>query len=414
MRKIILHSHLFIAILLTILSGTAFGAEYHGLFSVEDYYADDSSSAYDYNILTTRLKLDIAKLDETGALSLHFDGRERNNLGSSDYSSNIKNERIDTLNLEYTGIKRFYLSVGRLWPRESPTERVDGVNLVYQKTGLGIGMFGGLRPVPSTEEFNTDYTSAGGYLFYRKENLLANLALTHNGYKGGTDRQYIYGQTSYSPTREVRLYGSFTADKNQITNGLDLTNAIAEISLMSDSRRGIAVGYSQFRSFQYYKSTDIQQTDSEQQAYYVRGDYHFLDRYTIYGKYERQTQDYQEYTPKKRNSDIYLVGLRNDNLMGSDISSDIRATISDGYSSNYSSYSIEASRLFMEKLQVVVNGSYMQNTYDLTDYTGDTSSYGIAGYLALSRKWNVSVSYEGTQAGDYATNTVLSRVSARF
>lgn len=409
---------LYLYILIIVLSSAsyrceAFGAEYQGFLSVEDYYADDSSSAYDFNILTTRLRLDGRKLNDAGTLFFHFDGRERSNLGGRDYSS-IKSERIDTLNLEYTGMGKFYLSAGRLWPKELPVERVDGVNVVYQASNLGYGLFGGMKPDPYTEEFNPDYTSAGGYLFYRKESTFANLAFMHNGYKGKSDRDYLYGQGSYSPLKEVHLYGSLTADLSQSTNNWDLTNAIIEASYRSDFTRGVTVGYNRFRSFRYYRSQEVQQAENRQEAYYIRGDYRFLGRYTLYGKYERQTQDYQAFTVESRNSDIYQAGLRNDNLMGSDISTDIRATISDGYSSSYYTYSIEASRMFMEKLQVVANGSLMRNRYQLTDYSDEITNYGISGYLALSRKWNISVSYEGSQAGDYATNTVLSRVSARF
>lgn len=412
MKKVLYN--LFIILVPLIMPGMIWGAEYHGLVSMENYYSRDSSSAYDFNFLTTRTRLDVTKMNEAGSLSLHFDGRERNNLGSKDYSSNIKSERIDTLNLEYTGIERFSLLVGRLWPKESPTERVDGVNIVYQKTGLGAGIFGGLKPDPYTEEINSDFTSGGAYLFYRKEGLLANVALTHNGHKGATDRQYLYAQTSYSPVREIRVYGSVTADKNQETNDMDLTNAIAEVSLRPDFRRGVSIGYNQFQPYRLYSSMEFSIVQSRQQSYYISGDYRLFDRYTLYGRYERQMLEYQAFVPEARSSDIYHAGFRNDNLMGSDISTDIRGTFSNGYSSSYNSYSIEASRLFLEKLQIVLNGSYMQNRYELTDYTDDITSYGIAGYLALSRKWNISVSYDGVQARDYSTNTVTSRISARF
>lgn len=409
-----LSSQLFTCLLLLIIPGIVLGAEYHGLISMENYYSKDSNSSHDFDFLTTRARLDITKLNQAGDLSLHFDGRERNNLGPNDYSHNIRNERIDTLNLEYTGIERFYISAGRLWPKESPTERVDGVNLVYQKAALGIGVFGGFKPDPYTEDFNTDFTSAGGYLFYQKENLMATLSLTQNNYKGGIDRQYVYAQSSYSPISEIRLYGSVTADKNQITNDIDLTNVIAEVSLRPDFRKGITFGYNQFQPYQLYSSMTFTMIKSLQQSYYVSGDYRFMDRYTLYGRYERQTMEYQTFVPEVRNSDSYQIGFRNDNLMNSDISTDMRALYVLSYSSSYTAYNIEASRLFWQKLQMVINGSYRQNTYEIINYSDETIGYGVSGYLALGRKWNISVSYDGIQAKDYSTNTVMSRVSFRF
>ena len=118
MKRIYLSLFLILTIIL-IAPSISSGAEYHGLVSVEDYYSSDSSSAYNFNFLTTRMRLDAVKLNEAGNLSFHFDGRERNNLGTKDYNSKyIKNERIDRLNLEYAASDRFYLAVGRMWPKE--------------------------------------------------------------------------------------------------------------------------------------------------------------------------------------------------------------------------------------------------------------------------------------------------------
>ncbi len=391
-----------------------FGAEYHGVVSVEDYYSSDSSSAYNFNFLTTRLRFDAAKLNEAGTLSFHFDGRERNNLGTKDYNKTyIKNERIDTLNFEYLMSERFYISAGRMWPRELATERVDGLNLVYQSANSGIGVFGGMKPDPYTEEFNSDYTSAGGYVYYRSDNTLANLAFAHNGYKGGTDRQYIYGQTSYSMSREFRFYGSVTADMNQSTGNTDLTNAIFELSYRPDFGKGFTLGYNQFRAVKYYKSMNYDIVNTQQESYYIRGDYRFFNKYTLYGKYELQSLNYPAYETQLKNSNLYQFGLRADNLIG-DMNMDINGIMADSYSSSYNIYNIEFSKLFNDVFQMVVNSSYMETKYDFTDYTDAITTYGATGYLILSKKWNLSASYEGRHAKDYSTGTIISRITYKF
>ncbi|MBI3599078.1 MAG: hypothetical protein HY097_00315, partial [Nitrospinae bacterium] len=364
MRKILLT----LIFLLSSLS-LVFGAEYHGVVSVEDYYSSDSSSAYNFNFLTTRLRLDATKLNEAGNLSFHFDGRERNNLSTKDYNKTyIKNERIDTLNLEYLMTEQFYIAAGRLWPKELSAERVDGLNLVFQRANSGIGIFGGMKPDPYTEEFNSDYTSAGGYVYYRSDDTLANLAFAHNGYKGGTDRQYIYGQTSYSPYREVRFYGSITADMNQQTNNTDLTNAIFELSYRPIMGTGFTLGYNQFRSFKYYKSMNYDIVNTQQESYYVRGDYRFFNKYTLYGKYELQSLNYPAYKTELKKSNLYQFGFRADNLIG-DMNMDVNSIIANSFSSSYNIYNIEFSKLFDDVFQMVVNSSYMENKYDFTGYT---------------------------------------------
>lgn len=108
----------------------ASGAEQHGFVSVEDYYSKYSNSLYTQHLLTTRLRLDVSKLNGSGDMSFHFDGRDRVSLGSDAYGGSGKEARIDALNLEYSpgGI---YLAAGRLWPKEIPLERIDGVNISY-------------------------------------------------------------------------------------------------------------------------------------------------------------------------------------------------------------------------------------------------------------------------------------------
>jgi hypothetical protein len=393
----------------------ALGAEYHGLVSVDNYYASDSSAAYDLNLLTTRLRLDVDKLNEAGTLSFHFDGRERNNLGSKDYSSSIKNERIDTLNLEYVGqSKRLFLSVGRLWPKEVAAERVDGINVAYQKGAAGIGFFGGLKPDPYTEEFNSDFTSAGVYAFYNKDDLTGSLALIHNGYKGGTDRQYVYGQSSWSPVTEVRMYAFITADINPETDDMHLTNAIAEVSYRPVNSSSISIGYNQFKAIRFYRSMDFEIVDTKQESYYVRGDHRFWNRYSIYGRYELRSQYYQLIEAEQRYSSTYQAGFRNDNLINSGITLDTNLTVDYSYSSTHNTYRMDLSRYFMDVLQLTVNGSYMESKYDINVYSDKISTYGVSGYLTLGKNWSLSLSYEGRQANDYNTNSLMSRVSYRF
>ncbi|HBI25019.1 MAG TPA: hypothetical protein DDX84_12665 [Nitrospiraceae bacterium] len=395
-------------------SANLYGAEYRGYIYMDDYYSNDSSSAYDFNILTTRMRMDVNKLKEIEGLSFHFDGREKNNFTSQDYSSRTKNTRIDTMNIEYSEKGRFNLSAGRLWPKELPTERVDGINILLNQNNSGVGIFGGAKPDPYTEEFNSNFTSMGGYIYYHKVNLSANLAITQNEYKGDTDRQYMYTQLTYSPSEKINIYGSITADINQSTDNLDLTNLMIDLSYRPDNRKGLSFGYTQFRSFQLYSSMDFEIEKSQQQQYYVRGDYQFLDRYSIYGRYELQTLYYKLIEEELRDSDTYQIGIRDNNLLNQKIGLDINTTFVDSYSSNYITYNLQMSRIFNEVFQLNVNGSYMENSYELTGYTDKITGYDISGYYTMNRWWNFSLSIEGRHAEEYDTSSIFTRISYRF
>ena len=416
MRKS-LYSPLFIFLLTAIMPAMVWGAEVHGLISVEDYFSKDSSSAYDFNILTTRTRLDATKLNTAGTLGFHFDGRERNVLASKDYNSSyIKSERIDTLNIEYTGLsKGVYLSVGRQLPKELSLERVDGLNLVYSNDTTGGGVFGGLKPDPYTDQFGSDYSTAGAYLFHRTNDLYANLALVHNGYKGETDRQYISGSSYYYPSKEINLYGSIMGDINQDSGNTDLTNALLEASYRPGNG-SISVGYTEFQSIRYYKSMPIDYTyaRSSQHSYYLRGDYRLGDRYTLYGRFDRQTQISSGLVSEEKIRDVYHIGFRNDNLLNSNISVDISDETAGGYGYSYNNYRLDMRRLFGETFELGLNGSLQQSKYDYYDGTETIMTYGASGDMRLAKRWHVSLSYEGMQASAYSTNTAISRVTYRF
>lgn len=404
---------IFAILLALLLPDYSHSAETHGLFAVEDFYANDTGSVNDLHLLTTRLRMDMSKLNKEGNLSVHFDGRLRSNLSSHDFKSSSKNERIDTLNIAYTG-QKFHLSAGRLWPEELPVERVDGVNIITAKTDRGIGFFGGIRPNPYDDKFDSDFTSMGAYVFYRQPLLSTSVAMTYNGFKGRTDREYLYGQVSWFPVRELMLYSTVMADRKQETKKLQLTNGIIELSYRPDYKKSITVGYNQFRSFKFYRSMEFDMINSRQQAYYASVTYRILERYSIFGRVERQSMYYPGIQTNLKNSDNYRLGITGDNLLQTGVNMNVYSVITDSYNSKNRSYNMELSRLTNEWLQLILTGSYIQNKYELSSMTNKTIVYGASGYLYLSKKWNVSFSYDHEDGEDYTANRISLRTSAKF
>ncbi|MBI5598298.1 MAG: hypothetical protein HY890_01000 [Deltaproteobacteria bacterium] len=389
--------------------------ERHGLISVEDYFSTGSAAAYDRNILTTRMRFDLTKINRDNGLSFHFDGRERMSLGPGDYNSNIKSVFIDTFNLQYSG-QRYYLSAGRLRPKDLPIESVDGVNVLYQTSDLGMGFFTGSRPDPYTGAVNPDFLTAGAYLSYRKDDIASSVAFVHTAYKGGTDRQYLYGTLSYVPVTKTRFYGSVMADVDRTAGGLSPTNAIVELTYLPDGRMSLAVGYTQFRAIRYWRSMDYDINGTRQDAYYISGNWRLGDRYAVYGRIERQTRDYQTAAAggSPALSNVLNMGLSADNLLDTGMNMNLSASLTDNYSSRNDSYRMELNRLFRDVLQIVLSGSVMASSYEITGETDNAYSLGAAGYLFISRNWSASASFDREQASGYSTNRLMTRLSYKF
>lgn len=400
-----------VALMLTLACGSgAYGAENSGMISVEDFYSKDSSSSYNQHFLTTRLRFDSNKI--RSVYGFHFDGRLRNDLKSTGSKSSAKNDRVETVYGDYTSSK-LYLSVGRLYPKELYLERVDGLNLVIQRKNSGYGFFGGLKPDPNTEAFNTSYTAGGAYAFFRNDKLNSAIALVHNGYKGGTDRQYVYGQASYNPNEKVSVYSTVTADLDQKKKKKPkLTNAIAELTYRPDFKKSFTIGYSQFRAYKLYKSMpDVE--DNRQQSFYAGTSYRFFEKYTAYARAEYQTMYYPSIEKKFSKGKSARVGLNGDNLLNTGVSVDLSASITDSFGSKHNVFAVEASRLNWEKLQTVLNVSYLQNQYGFVN-SENIWTYGASAYYFPNRNWNFSFTFDREQGKTYTADRVLTRVTFKF
>lgn len=383
--------------------------ETHGLLSFEDYHINDSS-AQDINLFTTRLKLDLDKLNSANTLSFHFDGRQRVRL-AGDYSSSIPDTRVETLDMEYSG-GNYFIGAGRLRPKEFPVEHVDGVNLVLKRKDRGIGTFAGLKPDPYTESFNSSFATAGLYGYYNNENLNANLGFVHDTYKLKTDRQYFYSQATYVNAKGITLLGTTTLDLDKSDGSLSLTNTIAELSYRPDGRKGVIVGYNQFKAYRYYESLTYEFVDSRQKGYYIGGNYRLFEKLNLYGRLELQIRDYPSIEDRYRHAYIYRTGFNIDNL-ARNVNMDFNFTLEDSYGSKHNYYRLEFSRLNWDILQVNVSGNYRQNQYGTVN-SDNVWGVGFSGALYLKKKWTLLFSYDREQGRQYTTNILMSRIGFRF
>lgn len=413
MRTTVILKKLLLPVLLVFLAcGAADSIENHGLLSIDDYFSNDSAQSYSTHYLTSRFRLDSTKLNQSGTLAFHFDGSKRVNLGSKNSNTSAKNERINTLFMDYTG-KKFYMAGGRFWPKELPVELVDGLNFVYQSERFGAGVFGGFRPDPYKEVFSTDSTTAGAYAFYRKESSSAALAYVNNGFKGGVDRQYVYGQVSYFPVSELMLFTTASLDISPLSKKVKLTNGIVELTYRPDYRKSISIGYNQFRAIRLYRSSTATMDDSRQQAYYVSGNYRLKDKYTLYGRAERQSRFFPTIEARFRDLYILRAGVNTENVLKTGFNMDLSTSYSFGDGSRHSSYNVEMNRLISEVFHFSLNAAYMQNYYSTTN-RDNIWTYGVSGYLYLKKSWTLSLTFDREDGRSYKANHLLTRIAFKF
>ncbi len=389
-------------------------AELHGRLSIDDNYSSESNSTFSRNFLTTRLRLDAIKLNDAGTLSVHFGGRYRTQLSGQRYSSLVKPWQVDTLYMEYAPVKdRLYLRLGRLTPKEGVGENVDGVNVLLKRKAYGVGAFAGTKPDPFTGGFDASFTSSGAYAYYRRDQLFSNISFVNNTFKGKVDRQYMSGNISFTPIKNTRIFGAFTSDINQDSGGMEFTNGFVELSYRPNFNSSVAVGAREFRAIRLYESMDFAISTSRQTSFYVRGNYRLMKKYSITGKVETRTQANGGSLGNK-DTQNYMLAVGDGNILGSRVSGNFSTTYSKGYNSTYTLYDIRLMRELVERVELTLNGSVMENEYGLTGENDTTLRYGASLHLRPGRSWNISLSYDGTKRDDYSTTNINSRVSYRF
>lgn len=381
-------------------------AQVGGLISFEDFYSGDSASG-SRHFMTGRIKLDMTKLGSSGKLGFHFDGRQRIDL-SGESSASSKEGRVDLAHLEYAG-SSLYLSVGRLWPKDMPIEVVDGANALFQGSRSGVGVFAGLRPNPYSQSTTSEFTTSGLYTTYTSEKVNGGAAFVHNGYKGSTDRQYFYGFGTWAPRPTLFAYGNVTADLSP-TGKLSLTNLITELTWRPDEVKSFTLGYNQFRAFKFYSSNlyaDI--NDSRQDAWYLGATYRVTPQYMVFGRVEMQKRYFPDLASDQSDMLSYRAGVSGDNVLGTGVAVNVSASITDSFGTEYTAYSVDASRMFGESIQLMVNGAYSESVYGSTS-SGEVLSFGGSVFY-MARKWNFSLTLDREEGQDYTTDRLLTRLT---
>lgn len=385
----------------------AAAAQLGGSISLEDFYSNDSLSGSRHS-MTGRVRLDMTKLGTGGKLGFHIDGRQRIDL-AGESSSTSKEGRIDLAHLEYAG-ESLYLSVGRLWPKDMPIEVVDGLNVVYQRSKTSVGAFVGMRPNPYSQSTTSEFLTSGLYTTYASDTVNGGVAFVANWYQGYVDRQYFYGYGTWTPRPTLFAFGNVTADLSPETGKLSLTNLITELTWRPDEIKSFTVGYNQFRAFKFYASNlygDID--DSKQDGWYLGATYRVTPQYMVFGRVETQKRYFPDLQAGQSDMLSYRIGVSGDNMFGQGVTVNASASISDSFGTEYTAYSVDASRMFGESIQLMVNSAYSESVYGSTS-NGEVLSFGGSVFY-MARKWNFSLTLDRETGQDYSTNRLLTRLT---
>lgn len=301
-----------VALLIAALSAPlpASGLDIKGRISASYMNQDDTVSTHDYNVYSTNLKLDVTDFAGENAF-FHFKGRVRK-AGSNDFNSQTPDYRVRDANLELKELfNKTDLVLGRQYVSALPGARLDGALLRFHRGEHYLyGLFGGMKPDPYEEHFNSDYSIAGAYGLYKNKQSRVTLGYATTWYKGKEDSSYLYGSGNYGFNRKMYIYLSARGDHNIDNGSYELTNLLGTFSYRIGRRSRVRVTYNQYRGIQLYESMDYNINRDLQTAWRLYVDYGVRKTTSVYARYDVRTR-----SSDNKTAYLYMVGVRENRFL---------------------------------------------------------------------------------------------------
>jgi hypothetical protein len=295
---------------LSVFQTDAYAADIRGNMAGSIYNRDDDYSTHDYSITRFKLKLDAS--DFAGEdTSFHFKGSTRS-VGAADYNSAIPDQRIDKAYIQFNNLFSIVdTGLGRQLIKEIPSARVDGANLkINMGDGFGVGVFGGQSPDPYTDEFSGDYTTYGGYGFFKTPVAGASVGFVSNMYKGSEDVSFVSGSGYFTPSSVSRLYASGRSDHNIETGQYELTNLLVSLNYRPSRAARFTIAYNEYRAVKLYESMDYDINHDLQKTIRLSTNLRATSTTTIYGRFDTRTRE-----SDNKSASLYMVGLRQTDIL---------------------------------------------------------------------------------------------------
>ncbi len=254
--------------------------------------------------------------------------------------------------LVLTGGRQLLWDAGNAW--------IDGVTaeLRFADDDAGVGVFGGLAPDPYDAALDVGAQSTGVYGTYTADALDAALAYAATLRDGALYRHFLYQRTHYRLAPGLYLADylvvdlASTAEVTTLLASLDYTPVPAVNLTLNLSRYSIE----QYRDAQvYHNVVDAQQAlvlgDEVAELVYNRA------RMSASLRFWDHLYHYQSIEAKHRSQDdreafTYTIGLRDDDLAGTDLRADLSLQLHNGYQSDSELVSLDVGRDFGALLSV--------------------------------------------------------------
>lgn len=296
----------------------------HGRFAFGHLdMSDTAGSAGDFSASTLYYRYIASGLMDNDDLSFNLDGNTR--FSNRDYNSGIPDGRVSLANLK---LKKVFghldITVGRSFVEEFVSESVDGVDLkMWLSPKTGFGLFGGARPDPYTDKFNSDFNAFGAYAFTKTEEIGASAGYAYDAYKGKKDRERLNAVLYLMPSMEdLHLQATLDMDNfdeeadehHKAKKGWDVSNLLIHANWRPAKKTSLSATYTEFRAINREASHLEQRIEMLEEKYSVarfRAEGAVWSSLYLYGGMDQRNRE----ADSKTASQVY-AGIRDANFFG--------------------------------------------------------------------------------------------------
>ncbi|MBI5814765.1 MAG: hypothetical protein HZB29_04060 [Nitrospinae bacterium] len=413
----------------------AVDTEPHGRMAISSINISDTLDTQSFSATTLYYRYIQEGLLGEDKLSFNLDGAAR--FSNNDYNDGIPGGRVIMANLKYRKLADFAdITIGRSFVEEFVSEMVDGVNAkIWLNNKNGFGLFGGARPDPYHDSFNTDYNAYGGYIFTRTDEFGASGGYAYDTYKGNKDRERANAFIYFMPAMEgFHFQASVDMDNVDeeadgsskiVTKGWDMTNALAQLNWRVSKAFVLSATYNEFRAINREASHTEWKVELLEDKYRVarlRGETGIWKTLSLYAG-----TDYRYREADGKSAPQSYVGLRDTNFIF-DTRWDIRYSDLDYFTSKvqavyasigvtlFEKFNADAAVTWMKNTQDGQMGGLDQMVYELNmDYAFTRNIYAVLSWQYSSEKYlDINSIYSTRYADNFNTTTMYGQVGYRF
>lgn len=405
----------------------------HGRFAFGHIDINDDSSAGDFSASSLYYRYIANGLMDNENLSFNLDGSAR--YSTRDYNSGMPGGRVNMANLKLKKISGYFdVTVGRSFVEEFVSESVDGVDVkMWLNNKTGFGLFGGARPDPYTDKFNTDFNALGGYAFTKTEEIGASAGYAYDTYKGKKDRERLNAALYLMPSME-NLHVQATLDMDNFNEdadehhaarkGWDVSNLLVNANWRPVKTVSLSGTFTEFRAINREASHLEQRIEMLEEKYTVarfRAEGAVWSTLYVYGGVDQRNRQ----ADSKNASQMY-AGIRDANFYGetywdvrySDLgyfTSTVKA-ITARLGGSVMGLDASGSATWMKNTQDGQMGDLEQWVYEINlDYGFSKNVYATVMLQYSSEKYiDINSIYTTRYANNFNTTTMYGQVGYRF